>query len=180
MKFGQIAAVAVLAAAGACTTATVYGPATRPGGYGFSEQAIENDRYRITFRGNSLTTREQVENALLLRAGEVTLQRGYDYFVITEGDTESTSSFTTTSNFGAFGPRFGYGAYGFPYYPYGWGWGPSAFAGYDATTRERKRYSAVAYVNMFKGPKPEGDVAAYDARQVVDNLRPVVAGQGRR
>ena len=45
-------------------------------GYGFSEQRIEDDRYRITFRGNSSTSRETVENSLLYRAAELTVQTG--------------------------------------------------------------------------------------------------------
>ena len=42
-----------------CATATPYGPSD--GRYGYSEQRIEDDRYRVTFSGNSSTSRETVE-----------------------------------------------------------------------------------------------------------------------
>lgn len=40
----------------ACGTATPYQPALD--GYGFKEQKIEGNRYRVSFSGNSLTPRE--------------------------------------------------------------------------------------------------------------------------
>ena len=67
-----LAAAALLIAA--CATSTPYGPAENGKGYGFSDQRIESNRYRITFRGNSVTSRETVENALLYRAAELTVE----------------------------------------------------------------------------------------------------------
>lgn len=81
----RILAVSVVAAATAlagCTSGpTPYQPAA---GYdrGYSEQKIENERYRISFKGNSMTERDTVENYLLFRAAELTLQSGYDSFTI--------------------------------------------------------------------------------------------------
>ena len=42
----------------ACATPTPYGPADSARGYVFSEQQLDADRYRIMFRGNSLTRRD--------------------------------------------------------------------------------------------------------------------------
>ena len=158
-----LAAAGVLALAG-CATETPYGPAA-PGGYGFTEQRIEKDRYRITFSGNSLTDRQTVETYLLFRAGELAVQNGYDYFRQVESDTESTSEYTTTTT-----PYPG-PYQRFPgYYAYGWGWSHPI----DATTRERKRYSATSYVVFGRGPKPADDPYAYDAREVMNNLRTAI------
>ena len=56
----------------ACATPTPYQASGSDGGiYGYSEQRIEGDRYRITFSGNSLTDRETVETYLLYRVGKV-------------------------------------------------------------------------------------------------------------
>lgn len=157
----------------ACATATPYGPAGEGGGYGFSEQQIEHNRYRITFRGNSLTTRETVENFLLFRAAELTVQKGFDYFVVVEGDTEAKKSYSSYSYYPAFYGHYGFGHpgfYSFPYYAYGFGWGYP----YDSYTREITRYSAVAFITMHKGDKPSDDAQAFNAREVMDNLRPLV------
>ncbi|MBI1391304.1 MAG: hypothetical protein GC152_01060 [Alphaproteobacteria bacterium] len=168
--------------AAACATSTPYAPADRGGGYGFSEQRIEANRYRVMFRGNSSTTRETVENYLLYRAAELTIANGYDHFLIVENDTEANTTYrSTTTGFGAgYGPGWGpafYGryryGYAFPYYAWGWGWGFPA----DTYTQEYTRYSAVAFVLMQKGPKPDNEPRAFTARDVIENLQPFVAAQ---
>lgn len=152
-----LAAAAMSALVAACATETPYGAASEGRGYGFSEQRIEDNRYRITFRGNSLTDRETVENYLLYRAAEKTLQSGYDFFVMVSDDTEKTTTYRTTST-----PRGFYGP--FPYYAYGYPWSYR-----DVDVRAVNRYSAVAYIVMGKGEKP-ADANAYNAAQVQANL----------
>ncbi|MHA7870725.1 MAG: CC0125/CC1285 family lipoprotein [Hyphococcus sp.] len=173
-KYFLLAAAALCLAA--CATATPYGPASEGGGYGFTDQRIEENRFRITFRGNSSTRRETVENSLLYRAAELTVDQGYDYFIVVENETERTSSFRGTSYpafYGAYG--FGYPFYrpfyAFPYYAYGFGWGYP----YDSYVREIRRYSAVAFVTMHTGDKPDNP-NAFTAREVLQNLGPVVLG----
>ncbi len=172
--FALGAAFIVLAA---CTTATPYGPAEGARGYGFSEQQIEQGRFRITFRGNSSTSRETVENSLLFRAAELTIDEGFDYFIVEERDTEARTSYSSSGGTAFYG-RYGYGHpfhrpyYAFPYYAYGFGWGYP----YDSYTREITRYSAIAFVTMHRGRKPQDNTRAFNARDVIDNLGPVVLG----
>jgi hypothetical protein len=59
---------------------TPYAPSQ--GGFGYSDARIEENRFRVVFRGNALTPRETVELYLLHRAAEVTLENGYDWFRI--------------------------------------------------------------------------------------------------
>ena len=148
----------------ACGTPTPYQPVSD--GHGYADQPIETDRYRVTFSGNSLTPRETVENYLLYRAAEVTLERGFDYFVIAEEDVERNTRYRTTFSgvgapFGSFyGPRFGS-----PFF----GGGLST-----ATSRPINSYEAYANILLRQGEKPEDDPEAYDARDVLARLDPTI------
>jgi len=148
----------------ACGTPTPYQPAAD--GHGYAEQPIESDRYRVTFSGNSLTSRETVENYLLYRAAEMTVERGYDHFVVVDKDTERSTTYrSTVSGFG--------GHHGFHGFHYGHRHGFGGFA--SATTWPRDRYAAFANIVMREGDKPEDAPDAYDAREVLKRLAPTVA-----
>jgi hypothetical protein len=58
--------------------------------YGYSETVIDANRMRVSFSADSRTSRETVEKYLLFRAAEITLQRGFDNFVVVDhfGDQE--------------------------------------------------------------------------------------------
>src|SRR4051794_32660228 len=79
MKRLVLSALCALAL-GACATPVSYGPAISPRASGFTEQRIENDRFRITFRGAGPAA--QINDFALLRASELTLQQNYDWFRI--------------------------------------------------------------------------------------------------
>src|SRR5689334_3716661 len=93
-KKSAAAAVALILAAGlaACATPTPYQPRA-PGSSGassggYAESRIEGDRWRVSFTGNTLTSRETVESYLLYRAAELTLQQGFDGFTIVDRATD--------------------------------------------------------------------------------------------
>lgn len=161
-----LALVVVAGLLAACATPTAYQPSENRG-YGFQEQAIEDNRVRITFRGNTLTDRETVETYLLYRAAEVTLQNGKDYFVVSNRDTEEHSRLQ--------GEGFGRSRYGFSYWAYRprFGWAPWYDPFWDEPGRYREvtRYEAIAEIAMFNGPKPANDANAFDAREVQANLQ---------
>ena len=164
MRMFALAAVAALLAA--CATATPYQPSDSAR-YGFQEQQIEENRLRITFRGNTLTDRETVETYLLYRAAELTLQNGKDYFVVVTRDTEEHSRLDADG--------FGRSRYGFSYYAFRprWGWSPWYDPFWDEPSRYREvtRYEAIAEIAMFSGAKPADDPAAFSAREVQANLQ---------
>jgi len=164
MRYLTLAAIAGLLAA--CATATPYQPADT-GAYGFQEQRIENNRVRITFRGNTLTDRETVETYLLYRAAEVTLESGFDYFIVSNRDTEEHSRLQST------GPRTPRFAFDYWYWSPRRGWSPwyDPFWDSPSSYREVTRYEAIAEIAMFNGQKPADDPNAFDAREVQQNLQ---------
>jgi hypothetical protein len=176
-----LAAVAALGGAlAACETATPYQPlaigAATSGGYG--EQKINDDVWRVTFAGNSLTSRETVERYLLYRAADLTVNQGFDWFVTTDRKTDKKTTLLGDPFY-----RAGFGL------DYGWGWRPSwryrgafGWRTYDPwlggpfwadnyRIEEINRYQASAEIRMGRGPKPDG---ALDARQVQTNLGPSI------
>ena len=163
-----LTALALLGTVVSCASPTPYGPGsdtTR----GYRERRIEEDRYRVTFDGNSLTRRETVETYLLFRAAELTLEKGYDYFVAAEMSTEASTEWaprrSTAWGYGHWHTGFGHcrGPYFFGSYGY-----PAPYHGV------RTVYRAVAYIVLRRGEKPADDPAAFDAREVMANLGPEI------
>jgi len=158
---------AALGLLAACATATPYQSVGAQSRYGFQEQRIEENRFRITFRGNTLTDRDTVETYLLYRAAEITIQEGRDYFIVANRDTEEHSRLQSV---GPGNHRF---AFDYWYYSPRRGWSPwyDPFWAEPSSYREVTRYEASAEIAMFSGRKPESDPNAFDARQVQTNLQ---------
>ena len=166
-----LAAAAITAALGlaACQNGpTPYQPGAG-NDRGYAESKIENDRYRVSFKGNARTGRETVENYLLFRAAELTLQNGFDTFTIVSRDTDKDRDVRQTG--GYMGSRLSY-MYFSPRYGWIGAWDPFwTPARYEEVTR----YEAFAEVVMGRGAKGS-DPNTFDARQVSQNL----AGQIQR
>ncbi|HWQ86424.1 CC0125/CC1285 family lipoprotein [Brevundimonas sp.] len=170
-----LAATAALALS-ACATATPYGPAGIDSRYGYSEQRVDADRYRVSFSGNSVTSREQVEMALLLRAAEITRENGYDWFATVNRATDRDVRLQATPDpfyYDRYSPFWGPS---WRYYRRGyWSpWGDPFWGRRDFDVREIDRYEASAEIVMGRGAKPAGDPNAFDAGEVIANLGPRV------
>lgn len=174
---GAIAAASLMLAG--CMTETTYRPATGSGfaREGYSDRQIETDRWQVTFAGNSMTSRDTVEKYLLFRAAELTVQQGDDYFVMADRDTDKKQR-TYVNSFGP-GP-YGYWGPSWRYYGRGFGWrswdpfwgDPFFDRNIDVNTVEK--YEASAEILMGKGPKPEGNVRAFDAHDVMAKIGPTI------
>jgi len=175
------AALALAAGLAACATPTPYQP-NAPGHHasgGYSEVLVEPDRWRVTFAGNTVTARETVETYLLYRAAELTLQQGFDWFSTVDRSTlRSSYAYVDPTFYG--GGWYGWGP-SWRFHNHGWGgWGPYGAGywggpwggpwGYDIRTYDQ--FEATAEIQMHRGPKPQADPRAFDARAVVESLKP--------
>ncbi|MFM8375086.1 MAG: CC0125/CC1285 family lipoprotein [Phenylobacterium sp.] len=169
------ASLALAAGLTACTTATPYQPllASAPGLGGYSDVRIEPGRYRVTFTGNSLTSRETVELYLAYRAAELTLANGYDTFTLVTRDTDRRTSTRLEP-----GPTpLPYWSPYWRYYgPYGWRvydpWMDSPFGRPSMDVATVEKFTASAEIVLGKGPKRGEDPETFDARAVIENLGP--------
>lgn len=145
----------------ACATLTSYQPVT--GGYGYSEQKLDTDRYRVSFAGSAATPKQTVENYLLFRAAELTLVNGGEHFIVSNSTMQAEGDNSPSIGIGLGGFRFG-GSGGL-----GIGVGTSTSAG-----GERIAWRGQADILIRKGPKPEGATDAYNPRELINNLDPLI------
>lgn len=148
----------------ACATApTVYRSAAgTPSAVGYSEYRLEAGRYRVTFQGGAGASEVQVADYALLRAAELALRDGYDWFRIVDRST-------TVRGDGA-GPRLSIGGGSASvgrHNSLGVGLGTSFNLGPGPA------YARSIEVVFGKGGTPR-DHDAYDAREIVK-----VIGYGR-
>lgn len=179
------AAIALTLAGCASTGSTPYQPASSANAVqgGYSDTRLAEDRYSVTFAGNRLTSREQVETFLLYRAAELTQQRGYDWFVIVDKETERQVE-RQMGRDPMYDPWF-YRDYGYwrPFWRYyvprtGWNnWYPyygDPFWADRMQDRTVERFEATAEIRLGRGLMPATDVRAFDARDVIARLGPQV------
>lgn len=162
--------VVLMTMLGACATQAVYAPATSKGGPGYTETRLGTGRYRVTFTGTSDTPKEAAQDYALLRAAELSLQDGYDWFRLANQDVEKKVRESTTMDGGAIAPATQvYRDCGLlacqttvvsdPTY------------GMDmSTTTTTATYTAEVEIVAGRQPKPDG-TDVYDARDVVQSIR---------
>lgn len=79
-----IAVLSATALVAACETA----PNPYPNGPGFYDTRVESDRYRIAYVVPGNTPRPMAEDQLLLRAADLTLNSGYEWFRVINRSNE--------------------------------------------------------------------------------------------
>ncbi len=159
MKKTIAAALALALAACATAVGTAYAPAGKSG-YGYSETRIEEGRYRVTFAGDGATPANVVEDYALLRAADLALEGGYDWFRVVGRSVEEDEK-------GGVGIGAGLG-----------GGGRSVGGGVSGNLGNigaRKFYTARMEVIFGKGEKPADAREVYDARSLADTIRTRIA-----
>ena len=156
-RLGAIAALTLTLAA--CETPTVYQPSLRPGAVGYSDFRIEPGRYRIDFQGGDGAPAAQIRDYVLLRAAQVTLRDGYDWFRISNRE----GSIAPPRHQGSI--SFGIGGFNF-----GRGGGVGGGVGTSVPIGGGPQIGRSIEILTGKGAVPAD--GAYDARGVEKNLGP--------
>lgn len=177
--------IAVLLIVSGCAHPTPYQPQSASSALhrGYSDERLAEDRYRVSFSGNSLTSRETVEAYLLYRAAELTVEHGYDWFSIMNRETEHRITREIRHD-PRYRPWYGptYGSW-LPYWRYnqrggGWSvWDPyhaDPFWADGIDEREIEEFEAFAEIRLGRGAVPQDDGQTYDARAVLEEIGPRV------
>jgi hypothetical protein len=143
----------------ACQTPTVYGPAASASAVGYSETAIEQGRWRVTFHGGSGADAARVGDLALLRAADLTLAQGYDWFRVTDRYDQAQPSGGPYVSLGGGGGGFGRGS----------AVGVGGDVGFDLSGGPK--LTRTLDILMGKGAAP-ADADVYDARQVRATIGP--------
>jgi hypothetical protein len=169
----SIKVLAVSAAAlgllAACATPAPYAPRTPGQSTGYTDRALTNNRYRVTFTGNANTSRETVENYLLLRAAEVTRAAGFTFFTFDDRDTQAQTRYSAFPQ--PMGP--GWGWWGGPgYWRYRPTWGYYGGFGPDVNIVSTTRYEGFAEIVMLTPDQAANNPRAINASEVIAHLSP--------
>ncbi len=91
----------------ACSTPTRYEPVTKKGVSGFSETRVEENRFRVSFRGGSGESASRVKDLALLRAADLANANGFDWFEVVNHYTEALENSGPTIGVGGGSGSFG-------------------------------------------------------------------------
>jgi hypothetical protein len=132
--------------------------APRPTGYwklgvgdpytGYSETQIQKDVFQVSYKCNDATTYDFMKGLLAYRCAEITLQNGYDYFIVIEEKDITTEDF--------------------------WGMAPGGKRRYDASLQTVNAPGATVLIKLKHGKKPEEDMKAFDAREILTHVGPKI------
>jgi hypothetical protein len=79
---------------------------------GYSETQLAPDVFRVNFEGNGYTSSERAQDFALLRAAELSLERGFKYFaLLDESSSSKLSTLTTPGSAYTTGSAYGSGNY---------------------------------------------------------------------
>ena len=153
-----------------CMTPTPYGPRLEGQATGYTDRALAQNRYRITFTGNTATPRETVESYLLLRAAEVTRAAGATNFMFDTRNTRANTSVQTVP----YGPD----PYPYPYWgrrPFGYwgGWGFPYEPNVDVVVRTN--YEAYAEIILLTPEQAAKEPRSLNAADVIARIGPEAA-----
>lgn len=155
--------LAAFVAITACASAPAYAPALAQGRPGYSEAQVEANRYFVTYRAAGAADAALIQDFALLRAAELTVQAGRDWFWVDRRTLDEQDSARG-------GPSIGVGIGG-------GNWGRRSGVGVSVgmnfpiggQSGQRAR-SATLEIRLGEGAKPD-DANAYDAHALVANLR---------
>ncbi|NKF23357.1 CC0125/CC1285 family lipoprotein [Solimonas marina] len=178
--FRRLLLIACVSTISACATAPArYAPAAQAGDIGYRETVLGAAQYRVTYTGDTATPAATVRNYALLRAADLTLEQGADWFEVTHQDTERKGETRTRIDPGFVTPprQTVYRSCGLLACSTSVVYSPGYVEGGSAQTQTDYAYSSALDITLHHGRKPADDINAYDAHDVAQSLRPTVSAR---
>lgn len=145
----------------ACTTPpTPYQPLAEDGGY--EETRLQDNVWRVSFKGNRVTPETDVLDFLYLRCAELTIQSGYTHFLLKENQSKTQTG--TRSSSVRFGLGFGSGTSS-------GAWGMGAGFPMDSGHETYVAYHLGLFIiQMMNEDEIEDKKAVFDAAYLIESL----------
>jgi hypothetical protein len=142
------------------------------GMYGYSEQPLDSTTYQVIYSGDYTQPPDLVDRYALYRSAELTVAKGYSYFVVLDKQADastytSTMPGATTSNTSiqhVVDPQTG------QMIPVG-----VTTTSTNYMTTSGTAHTAIKTIRMFKGQRPEDNAMAYDAKSMVAVMGPTIS-----
>lgn len=130
---------------------------------GYSDTKIQDDIFKVKFKGNAFIGRDEVADFALLRCAELTLNNEYKYFIVLDEESYAkTGTFTTPVTSQTTGQVQAYGSSG-TYQ------GQTTYSGGQTYSMRKPRTSMM--IKCFKEKPDDIQALIYDAEQVQANLK---------
>lgn len=169
MKTKIMFVLAVLVMAG-CASQPDYRQAQK-GGFGYTESKLSDTQYRVHFKAKGSDKGKAMDYAML-RAAEVTLLEGCDWFVVTDRETLVDKETVQTTPTAGFSQRYarvtdcGVLTCRTSYHP------TTQFeTGVFVGGSQKSEIESILSIELGKGTRPSS-ATSFDAREVRDNLQP--------
>lgn len=140
-------------------------------GYGYQETKVSETDYRVSFKARGSDSTKAMDYALL-RAAEITIEQGYDWFVVTHRETlidrervEPNNSLSYTNSRDVV-TRCGLISCTTREYP-----SSSMSAGIHIGGNESSEIQSILVIRIGKGTRPDTDYS-FNALEVKENLKP--------
>jgi len=160
MKRLMIVSIAAASLA-ACATPTAFAPAgPSASASGFWDSRIEENRFRVSYRGGSGAPATLVQEYALLHAADLTVANGFDWFQVIGRFGEATPA-NSGGSLSVGGASGGYGRRSYS----------GAGVGFNIPLGGGPQLTETLEVLMGKGVRPTTGPAAYEARDVQRSLR---------
>jgi hypothetical protein len=163
-----LAVCALALALSACASAPPYQPAASSLASGYSDQRLASDRYRVRFTGTERMSAAEVQDYALLRAAQLTLENGHDWFEVVASDTVSDTEERRSLDTG-FGPDYrltrSCGLLGCTTTAQ-----PVLAPSRTETVESRTRFEHVMEIRTGQGEPLAGNARTYDAAETFANL----------
>ena len=163
-----------------CATPTPYGPMTKSfgsGSGGYTDSRLDANTVRVSFKSNPYNSSDKIQDYFLYRSAELTLEYGYDYFVVL--NNKFNQKYKTISTPGEYKTTTVYKdehEHEHPSYFKHASPQTNTHTTYTpATTEVVEAYRLVTgTIKMFNGQKPVGNTDAYDAKEIKKFLGPSI------